>query len=386
MALYIVVFFLGLVIGFVGAYFFKKTHTQQAKDIAGEILKETEEKMRSAFGNLSLEALAKFHDLAKERLDSQVDRGAKQLDSKKELIDQQLHKMSEELKLVSTLVKDFEKDRENKFGKLTQHLEEASKQTESLRNTTNSLKEALASSKTRGQWGERMAEDVLRLAGFVEKINYLKQATIDGAGSRPDYTFLLPNDMKLNMDVKFPLDNYIKFLNADMDSEKEEYKKTFFKDIKLKLNEVTTRDYINTKQNTLDYVLLFIPNEQIYTFIQQQDTSIIDESLKKKVLLCSPITIFAILAVIRQAIDNFALEKTSSKIMALLGTFKKKWEMFVQKMSDVERSLDKAKNDFDQLKGVRTRELDRPLQKLDDMRQQQGIELEADEEGEQEIR
>ena len=80
---------------------------------------------------------------------------------------------------------------------------------------TRQLREALASQKVRGQWGERMAEDVLRLAGFLEGVNYRQQATLAGSGGRPDYTFLLPNGLVMHMDVKFPLDNYVRFLEAD---------------------------------------------------------------------------------------------------------------------------------------------------------------------------
>ena len=61
---------------------------------------------------------------------------------------------------------------------------------------TQQLREALASSKVRGQWGERMAEDVLRLAGFLEGVNYRRQATLDERGGRPDYTFLMPNGLR----------------------------------------------------------------------------------------------------------------------------------------------------------------------------------------------
>ena len=51
---------------------------------------------------------------------------------------------------------------------------------------------ALANPQARGQWGERMAEDVLRLAGFVENVNYRKQTQIEGGTGRPDYTFHMP--------------------------------------------------------------------------------------------------------------------------------------------------------------------------------------------------
>ncbi len=115
------------------------------------------------------------------------------------LVGQQVTEMKAELNKVSELVRDLEKDRENKFGQLTSQLKTVGEQTASLATTTGQLREALANTRIRGQWGERMAEDVLRLIGFVEGVNYEKQATqasIDGSGegggSRPDFTIYLP--------------------------------------------------------------------------------------------------------------------------------------------------------------------------------------------------
>ena len=58
-------------------------------------------------------------------------------------------------------------------------------QTLALNTTTGALREALASSRVRGQWGERMAEDVLRMVGFVEGVNYVKQKAVDAAELAP---------------------------------------------------------------------------------------------------------------------------------------------------------------------------------------------------------
>jgi DNA recombination protein RmuC len=242
-----------------------------------------------------------------------------------------------------------------------------------LLETTNSLKETLSNTKARGQWGERMAEDVLRIAGFIENINYLKQKKIDEIGTKPDYTFLLPKDMKLNMDVKFPMENYVKYTDADSELEKDTYRKKFLSDVKERIKEVTTRDYINPKQNTVDYVLLFIPNEQIYAFIHTEDQAILEDSLNKKVILCSPITMFAILAVIRKAVDNFALEKTSNEIISLLGKFYKNWEKFTEKMGDVGKGIEDAQTAYDELLGVRKRQLERSLNKIEEIREQRGL-------------
>ena len=122
--------------------------------------------------------------------------------------------MTTKLEDASKLMKELEKDRAEKFGELAEQLKKTGEQTTRLTETTVTLREALSSTKARGQWGERMAEDVLRLAGLIENVNYVKQKAIEEGQARPDFTFLLPNHMKLNMDVKFPLDNYMKFLEA----------------------------------------------------------------------------------------------------------------------------------------------------------------------------
>ena len=87
----------------------------------------------------------------------------------------------------------------------------------------------------------------------------------------PDYTFPLPQGRKVNMDVKFPLDNYVRYLEAERDADRETLKAQFLRDVKARIKEVTTRDYINPEENTLDYVLVFIPNEQVYAFINEND-------------------------------------------------------------------------------------------------------------------
>jgi DNA recombination protein RmuC len=383
---------IGLIIGFgvglVVALLFRFVHGKTAKQLAEELLLETEtqkkadmdaviENIKQSFGNLSLEALSRsteeFLKLAKTRLESEREIGSKELDAKKGLIDQQLKQMTTKLEDVSRVMSELEKDRVKKFGELASQLTIANQQSAALMQTTNLLREALASTKARGQWGERMAEDVLRLAGLIEDVNYFKQKSIDEARSRPDFTFLLPRDLKLNMDVKFPLDNYVRFLETDTDTEKARFRNDFLRDVKNRVKEVTSREYINPEQNTVDYVLLFIPNEQIYSFIHEQDSSILDEGIKNRVIFCSPITLFAVLAVIRQAVDNFALEKTSNEILSLLGSFKNQWNEFLKKMDLLGKRIADAQKEYEALTTTRRRQLERPLNRIDDLRTQRGL-------------
>ena len=384
--------FIGLIIGFgvglVVALLFRFMHGKTAKELAEELLLETAtqkkadmdaviENIKQSFGNLSLEALSKsteeFLKLAKTRLESEREIGSKELDAKKGLIDQQLKQMTTKLEDVSKVMNELEKDRVEKFGELASQLTIANQQSAALMQTTNLLRETLASTKARGQWGERMAEDVLRLAGFIEDVNYFKQKSIDEGRSRPDFTFLLPRDLKLNMDVKFPLDNYVRFLETDRDTEKARFRNDFLRDVKNRLKEVTSREYINPEQNTVDYVLLFIPNEQIYSFIHEQDSTILDEGIKNRVIFCSPITLFAVLAVVRQAVDNFSLEKTSNEILSLLGSFKNQWNEFLKKLDLLGKRIADTQKEYEALTTTRRRQLERPLNKIDDLRTQRGL-------------
>jgi len=314
-----------------------------------------------------------YLSLAKEKLTAARQDDANELETKKALIDQQLQQMSVKLENVSTLMKNLEKDRSEKFGQLANQLQATNAQTAALMQTTSTLREALASTKKRGDWGERMAEDVLRLAGFIENVNYLKQKTIEGVGTRPDFTFLLPKGLKVHMDVKFPLDNYIRFLEAEAEGEKARSRNDFLRDARARIKEITTRDYIDAESNTVDYVLLFIPNEQIYAFIHEHDSTILDEGIRNKVVICSPITLFAVLAVIRQAVDNFALERTSNEILSLFGAFKKQWDEFASKFDLLGRKIGDLMKEYEALTTTRKRQLEKPLNKIEDLRSQRGL-------------
>lgn len=352
-----------------------QAQTQRVQDL--EILLS---RVKDSFGALSHDVLSKSTQellkLANETLSKQTQAGGMELEGKKQLIDQTLLAMKDDLGKVQDLMKTLEKDREQKFGQLETQLKSAAEQTSKLQETAHHLREALASTKVRGQWGERMAEDVLRLAGFIEGINYLKQQVLDTGPARPDYTFNLPQGRKVNMDVKFPLDNYLRFLEAPGESDKESFKGQFLRDVKNRIKEVTTREYINPEENTLDYVLVFIPNEQVYAFINENDSTLLDEALKKKVILCSPITLYAILAVIRQAMENFNLEKTAGRIMALLGGFNKQWAAFVDSLDKMGAKIHQAQEEYDRLTTTRRNQLERQLRRIEDLRLEKGIEPE----------
>lgn len=364
---------------------------KNSRELAREIISETESeklenleaflgRVKDSLGALSLDALKttsdEFLKLAESRLGHMTQSGEKDLEGKKRLIDQTLESMRTDLQKMQDLVSSFEQDRSQKYGELSAHLKTAAEQTARLQDTANHLRQALVSTKARGLWGERMAEDVLQLAGFVEGVNYLKQKALEGAASRPDFTFQLPRGRKVNMDVKFPLNGYLRYLEADSDMAREAHKTQFLRDVRTRIKEVTGRDYIDPEGETLDYVIVFIPNEQVYAFINQSDPGLLDDALRAKVILCSPFTLFAILAVIRQAMDNFSMEQTAGEMLRHLGRFYKEWEKFGDTMDKAGKKLDEAKAEFQKMVTTRRNKLEKPLYEIEEMRRQKGIEHE----------
>ncbi|MED5570853.1 MAG: DNA recombination protein RmuC, partial [Actinomycetota bacterium] len=249
-----------------------------------------------------------------------------------------------------------------------------------LSQRTADLNEVLSSSQKRGQWGERLAEDMIRAAGLVEGVNYSKQDTT-AAGGRPDFTFTMPPDRVLFMDVKFPLDRYVAHLDADDDATRATTKADFVKAVRSHVDALAKRDYIDqTTEDALDYVLMFVPNESISGFVHEADPHLIDWALERKVVLCSPLTLYAFLVVIRQATESFHTEQTAAEITQQINKFSKEFDNYSAAVDKVRATFNKLDNELGAIAtdGTRFRKLSVPVRDIEKLRKRQGIgELDA---------
>jgi DNA recombination protein RmuC len=220
-----------------------------------------------------------------------------------------------------------------------------------------------------------MAEDVLRLAGFKEGTNYVKRKAVEGEGSGiPDFTFRLPKGHVLFMDVKFPMAAYLKYLEAGTDAERNAYRSAFVRDVRARVKELAKRDYAAVDDRpAVSNVLMFVPNESVTAFIHESDSSLIDEAMRANVVICSPLTLFAFLGVIRQAFDNFMLEQTSKEILQLLGRFELQWTKYSEAVDKVKRGFDSVNRSFEELAGTRRNQLAKPLRDIEELRRRQHL-------------
>ena len=301
--------------------------------------------------------------------------------------------------VLTTALDGVQRDITNRLGELNEELARlrvassgqfatVSDAIDQLARRTQNLNEVLSSSPKRGQWGERLAEDMLRAAGFVESINYVRQDQ-NTAGGRPDFTFFMPPDRVLYMDVKFPLDAYVSHLDASEDTVRASTRAAFVAAVKNHVTALARRDYVDHSQGeALDYVLMFVPNESISGFVHESDPTLIDWALDRKVVVCSPLTLYAFLVVIRQATDSFHTEQTAASIMQQIRKFDKEFENYVTAVDKVRDSLRRVSDQFDDIatEGTRFRKLRVPIKEIERQRRRRGIpELGDDADGSDDI-
>lgn len=282
-------------------------------------------------------------------------------------IDQTKKQIDEQMSRLETEIRQLREINSEKFGSVDSAVAGLAQQTQALN-------KVLSSSQGRGNWGEKMLEDLLMQSGFERGINYEMQEKLE-AGGKPDYTFFLPPDRVLYLDSKFPMENYLKYFEAQDDNTRKIMKDAFIKNVEERVKELEKRDYVTQSgANALDYVLLFIPNEGILGFIQQHKPSLIDESVAKRVVLCSPLTLYAFLGVVRQATASFHMEQNANDVLRLLTNFGKAWGSYVKNLKDIARHFETMQK---KLKAVTTGKVftsvNKPLREIDELAQSRGI-------------
>jgi DNA recombination protein RmuC len=245
---------------------------------------------------------------------------------------------------------------------IREQLANTAKITEGLQTSTEGLKNLLSNNRLRGDWGEQIAEDLLLAAGFVEKLNFTKQ-TVSGSG-RPDFTIFLPDGYKLNVDAKFPFDDLITYQEAESAEDKRRALSAFRHTVKSKIKELASREYINPEEQTLDFVVMFIPNEMIFSFIYEKVPDINQYANQHKVILAGPFGFTAVLRLVLQAHKNFHHEKSLQQIIGLISRFQDEYGRFGDALEKLGKQIDTTKNTFSEIEGTRARQLTKVVRQI----------------------
>ena len=296
--------------------------------------------------------LIESHDLQRKGSKEEIETGVKGLlDSNQKLLDATIKSLQRELKNSQEQIGSLK----DQNSAIREQLVNTAKVTEGLQVSTEGLRKVLSNNQLRGKWGEQVAEDLLLAAGFVEKVNYTKQTS--SGESRPDFTILLPDGSILNVDAKFPFTNLIEYQEAKTDSAKKTAITAFRTDVQTKINQIASKDYIDAQKNTLDFAIMFIPNEMIFSFIYEKLPDLNEYSNRKKVVLAGPFGFTAVLRLVLQAYRNFGYEKGLQEILGLISKFQAEYEKFGDSMDRLGKQLDTAQKTYLEVEGTRHRQL-----------------------------
>lgn len=347
-----------IIIGFISLYLLIKRLVEQNKSSD-----QIEDIVNQVFGK----SAAKIAQQSKQILAGEKEIIQTDLANKERSIEKLVKNLQDDIKVRQDEIRGLEKDRTEKFSEINKALEQHKELTHDLKISTEQLAKVLSNNQARGAWGERIIEDLLQANGLVEGIHYLKQAKQTSSTLKPDITLLLPNDRNVPVDVKFPYSEIRKLSEAQTESAKAVHLKKFSQDLKEKIDKVAT--YIDPTQNTLDYAIMFVPNEMVFSFINQKMPELVDRAISKKVLIVSPFTFLIVARTIMESYRNFMIGDKLKEVVSYIDDFVGEWSKFKDKFDKYGRSIATLQKDYEDLTGTRVKQMEKKISKIEDVRQ-----------------
>lgn len=174
------------------------------------------------------------------------------------------------------------------------------------------LQHLLKSPKLRGNIGEQVLKDLISQI-FPKNSFHLQYAF--KSGNKVD-AIIKTDAGILPIDAKFPMENFQKMANSKVDEEKQEFKKKFLSDVKKHIDAIAEK-YILPDENTLDFALMYVPNEAIFYEIANEG-EITEYAKKNRVYIVSPVTLYAHLQTILLSFEGKKIEQHAKEIFQIL--------------------------------------------------------------------
>ncbi len=311
----------------------------------------------------AIEEMRKSNDMMSDRFkvlaNDSLDRNASYL---KESTTSELEKLLSPLKI---RIEDFNNIMQKSYTDASASRKSLSDQLEHLtrlnltigedaRNLSSALR---GNNRIQGKWGETVLEKMLENAGFIRGINFDTQVTQNSEGSalhdesgsrlRPDIIIHLPQKREIVIDAKTSLSSYLEFCEADNSLKRQEATRKHVASIKRHIDELSAKNYSKSINNSLEQVLLFIPNDGALILATDADSNLIDYASERKVTLVSPSQLTGILMIVNQLWRRESQDRNAAEIARLGGLLYDSIVSFVKDMRSVEDYLKKAGNSYD---------------------------------------
>jgi DNA recombination protein RmuC len=222
-----------------------------------------------------------------------------------------------------------------------------------LSEDANKLVLALKSdNKVQGNWGEDRLRMLIENEGLEKHIDYTAQGVFKSdeyeTSKQPDYIIKLPENKSLIIDSKVSLKSYVDYFNSSDIIDKASHLKRHIESVKTHIDSLSTKEYHKINGiNTTDYVLLFMPIENAYTLVLNENPDMFNYALNKKIIILTPTTLVATLKVVKLLWQKEQRVENIEKVFKLCGSLYDKFVGFANDMLDIKKRIRDADNAYD---------------------------------------
>ena len=307
-----------------------------------EELASAREQLDNQFKGLAAGVLKESTDTllqqAKAQFESQRQLGAADLEQRREAIDNLVGPIRESLERLGEHASEIEQKRVGAYDRLTSQIA-------SLQRVTGSLSEALRSPNIRGQWAEQELGNILELSGLNQHIDYYPQHTVPVPGSvvRPDAVVKVPGGLRVIIDAKAPLENYLKAHEAADGDRERDLLVNHATAISRHAKALGERDYADIVTGSPDFVLMFLPADPILDSAMKVQPTLWEQTWQEhRVLIATPGLLLAFLKTVALAWQQQDMQKNAQQIADLGKELYDRLRIFAEHMHGVGKGLDQA--------------------------------------------
>lgn len=226
----------------------------------------------------------------------------------------------------------------------------------------------------RGALAEQQCENLLRAAGLVPDVDYVRQRPLPG-GSQPDLTLRLPLGRVLHVDAKFPLPAFRRHAEAEDDAGRRRARTEFVRAVAAHVGDLAGRGYADDPES-VGFVLLYLPYDAALDLLGDGAGGLAPAVDRPEVVLCTPSTLRPLLGLVRRAVDTLMVERNTEAIIEVLDQVQHRWDDFVAAgggLDTLGRHLTNAYNSYYAEVSRRRGEITRSLALVEQLRRPEPV-------------